>query len=101
MRCKKAMDARAYSHATLEELRKGAVKRVEAGESPEGVAVGLGVNRRTIYRWLAAYHYGGDEALAAKPIPGAPLRLNAQQLARLSRMVREHNPLRLKFKYAF
>jgi transposase len=100
MQCKKAIDARAYSHATLEELRKGAVKRVEAGESPEGVAEGLGINRRTIYRWLRAYHYGGDDALAAKPIAGAPAKLNAQQMASLSRMLRERNPLQLKFEYA-
>jgi transposase len=100
MRCKKVIDARAYSHGTLEELRRGAVKRVEAGESPEVVAVGLGINRRTIYRWLTAYHYGGDEALAAKRIAGAPPKLNGQQMARLSHMVRECNPLQLKFKYA-
>jgi hypothetical protein len=28
---------------------------VESGESPEAVAAGLGINRRTIYRWLSAY----------------------------------------------
>jgi hypothetical protein len=47
MRCKKTIDARSYSHETLEQLRLDAVKRVEAGESPEAVATGLGINRRT------------------------------------------------------
>jgi transposase len=100
MRCKKTIDARGYSHEMLEQLRRDAVKRVENGESPEAVAEGLGINRRTIYRWLAAYHYGGADALAAKPIPGAPRKLGAQQLAKLARMIREKTPLQFKFEFA-
>jgi transposase len=52
-----------------------AAKRVETGESPEFVAAGLGLNRRAIYRWLAAYQYGGQGALAAKPVPRGPPKL--------------------------
>ena len=100
MKCKKTVDARKYSHEALECLRKDAVKRVEAGESPEAVAQGLGINRRTIYRWLEAYHYGGEEALKAKPIPGAPPKLDAKQMAKLSRIIHTKNPLQLKFDYA-
>src|SRR5205085_12705117 len=87
MRCKKTIDARAYSHETLEQLRRDAVRRVEAGESPEAVSAGLGINRRTIYRLLQAYHYGGAGALAAKPIPGAPPKPDAQQLAHLAPVI--------------
>jgi transposase len=100
MHSKKTIDARSYSHETLEQLRRDAVKRVESGESPEAVAAGLGINRRTIYRWLSAYHYGGEQALAAKPIPGAPPKLDARQMARLSRMIRDKTPLQFKFEYA-
>jgi transposase len=100
MKCKKLIDARSHSHQTLEEMRISAVRRVEAGESPEAVAVGLGINRRTIYRWLAAYHYGGEAGLKAKAIPGAPMKLNARQMARIARIVREKNPLQLKFELA-
>lgn len=100
MRCKKTIDARGYSHQALEEMRMSAVKRVETGESPERVATGLGINRRTIYRWLAAYHYGGEEAIKAKPIPGAPPKLNARQMEKLARIIREKNPQQLKFEYA-
>lgn len=100
MHCKKTIDARSYSHEMLEQLRRDAVKRVAAGESPEAVAQGLGLNRRTIYRWLSAYHYGGEDALAAKPIPGAPPKLDAKQLQKLARIIREKNPLQLKFDYA-
>ena len=45
-----------------------AVRRVEAGESPEAVVAGLGMNRRTLYRWLAAYHYGGEAFNQAWPL---------------------------------
>lgn len=100
MKCKKTFDARTLTHDALEQLRMSAVKRVEAGESPEFVAAGLGLNRRTIYRWLAAYHYGGEAALAAKPVPGRPPKLTPRQLATLARIVRDQNPLQLKFEYA-
>jgi transposase len=100
MRCKKTVDARIYSHEALERLRRDSVKRVQAGESPEIVATGLGINRRTIYRWLSAYHYGGDDALAAKPIPGAPPKLDSKAMARLSRIVRDKTPQQFKFEYA-
>lgn len=100
MKCKKTIDTRSFSHQALEEMRVSAVQRVEAGESPEAVAEGLGINRRTMYRWLEAFHYGGRDALKAKAIPGAPRKVDAKQLARLSRLLREKNPLQLKFVYA-
>ena len=68
MKCQKTIDARSYSHQTLEEIRISAVRRVEAGESPEAVVAGLGMNRRTIYRWLAAYPHGGEAGLQAKVV---------------------------------
>lgn len=100
MRCKKTIDARSYSHQTLEEMRISAVQRVEAGESPEAIAKGLGINRRTIYRWLSTFSSGGMEALKAKPIPGAPPKLNARQTTRLTRLLRTKNPLQMKFEFA-
>lgn len=100
MKCLKEFDARALSHDALEQLRRSAVRRIEAGESPEWVAAGLGINRRTVYRWLEAFHYGGADALAAKPIPGAPRKIDARQMAWISRTVRQKNPLQLKFDYA-
>ena len=100
MECKKTIDARSYSHQTLEEMRLAAVKRVERGESPEAVATGLGINRRTIYRWLSSYHYGGADGIKAKPIPGAPRKLDSTQMEKLSRTVRTENPLQLEFEFA-
>lgn len=100
MKCKKAVDARGFSHDALEQMRKSAMRRVEAGESPEFVAAGLGINRRTIYRWILAFHYGGEAALKAKPIPGAPPKLDSRQLQKLARIIRTKNPLQLNFEFA-
>jgi len=100
MKCKKIFDARKLSRPAKEQLRRAAVKRVHAGESPEYVAHGMGINRRTIYRWLSAYHYGGEQALKARPIRGAAPKLNGDQLAKLSRIVRTKNPLQLHFEFA-
>jgi transposase len=100
MKCKKVFEGRRLPRKAKEQLRVAAVKRVEAGESPEFVATGLGINRRTIYRWIEAFHYGGEPALKAKPIPGAPPKLDAKQMARLARIVYTKNPLQLKFEFA-
>jgi transposase len=100
MRCKKIIDARSYTHETLEQMRRDAVKRVEGGESPEVVAQGLGINRRTMYRWLSDYHYGGEAALAAKPIPGAPRKLDGKQMQRLARIIQDKSPQQFKFEFA-
>ena len=100
MICKKTFDARKLPRKAKEQLRIAAVRRVDAGESPENVAGGMGINRRQIYRWIEAFHYGGEDALKAKPIKGATPKLNAQQMARLSRIVREKIPLQLNFEYA-
>jgi len=49
---------------------------------------------------LADYHYGGEESLKAKPIVGAPMKMNAKQMAKLAKIIREKNPLQLNFEYA-
>jgi Helix-turn-helix domain len=46
-------DARRLDHHTLEALRERAVRKVQEGESPEVVARVLGLNRSTVYGWLA------------------------------------------------
>jgi transposase len=52
-------DARRLDHHTLEALRERAVRKVQEGESPEVVARVLGLNRSTVYGWLAQYRRGG------------------------------------------
>jgi transposase len=73
-------DARKLDHATLEALRIRAVALVQKGQSPEVVGKALGINRTTIYDWLALYRRGGEKALKARPVPGRPLKLTGRQL---------------------
>lgn len=53
------LDGRKINRKELEEIRIRAVKRVEAGESPEVVIKALGFTRARIYEWLAKYREGG------------------------------------------
>src|SRR5882672_5589027 len=93
-------DARKLDHATLEALRVRAVGMVQKGESPEVVGKTLGLNRTTIYVWLALYRRGGCGALKAKPVPGRPPKLGGKQLKWIFDTVTRKNPLQLKFEYA-
>jgi len=54
------MEGRKVSHKAREEIRIRAVRRVEAGESPEDVVRILGFNRSSIYAsgWLATVREG-------------------------------------------
>lgn len=100
MKCQKILDARKLPREAKEMLRIAAVRRVNAGESPEKVASGIGINRRQIYRWIQMATYGGEDALKARPIAGAKPKLNAQQMQKIARIVHEKNPQQLKFDYA-
>ena len=74
-------DARSLDHATLEAMRERAVRSVQNGESPEVVARVIGVNRSTMYGWLAQYRRGGWRALKAKPLFGRPPKLTRREKA--------------------
>jgi len=80
---------RRLSHEALEQIRINAVKRVEAGESPEDVIRSVGFERVCIYRWLADYSWGGFDALRAKKLKGRPPILSGEQLMKLYKVVTE------------
>jgi len=63
----------------LEKRRRLAVDRVNAGYSQTEVAAFLGVEPRSVRRWMKAYREGGHDALAAKPRPGRPTHLTPTQ----------------------
>ena len=93
-------DARSLDHATLETMRERAVRSVQSGESPEVVARVIGVNRSTMYGWLAQYRRGGWRALKAKPLFGRPPKLDGKKLKWIYNTVTQKNPLQLKFAFA-
>src|ERR1019366_2078792 len=93
-------DARGMSHDTLEEMRRRAVMCVQEGQSPEVVGKALGLNRTTIYDWLARYRRGGWDALKAKPLAGRPPKLDGKKMKWIYDTVTQKSPLQLKFEFA-
>jgi len=81
-------------------MRNQAVKAVRNGQIVQSVADAYGLNIRTVFRWLAAYASGGQQALQAKPIPGRPAKLSGEQLAWLAGAVRNHTPQQYRFEFA-
>jgi len=73
--------------AELERRRRQAVEAVRQGESPETVARVVGVNRVSVYRWLALARQ--PDGLAAKLNRGPAPRLSQQQLLRLDGFLRQ------------
>jgi transposase len=63
----------------LENRRRLAVDRVDAGYSQTQVARILKVSPRSVRRWIHAFREGGDDALKARPRPGPPCKLTPEQ----------------------
>jgi transposase len=99
MKCKRHSDGRALDHHTLQTMRQQAIKAVREGQTVQSVAAAYGVNERSVFRWLANFASGGQSALLAKPIPGRPSKLSAEELSWIANTVRDHNPQQFKFEF--
>jgi transposase len=71
-----------------------AVQRVLEGFSTEEVAGFLGVDPRSVRRWVAAYRAGGGQSLLSRPVSGRPPRLTTTRVKIVRRWLadspREH-----------
>jgi transposase len=67
------------SAEALEVRRQIAGKLLQAGMGIRQVARLVGAAPASVFRWKKALEEGGEEALAAKPHPGRPARLTAEQ----------------------
>jgi transposase len=70
------------SHGTAAELearRRTAVAKCDDGWTQAAVADFLGVHPVTVAKWMARYRQDGASGLAAKPTPGRPRFLSADQ----------------------
>ena len=81
-------------------MRERAVRQVQEGESPEVVARVFGLDRATVYGWLARYRRGGWGGLKAKPLFGRPPKLDARAMQWIYDTVTQKNPLQLQFPFA-
>jgi len=63
----------------LEARRRTAVKKVLAGWTHAKVAEFLGIHAVTVAKWMARHRRDGEAGLAAKPTPGRPRLLSAEQ----------------------
>jgi len=93
-------DARALDHSGLTELRKRGVAAVQSGQSPTIVAAALGVNLRSLFRWLAEYRRGGWDRLTAHKRGGRPPKLDGAALRWIYEAIADRNPLQFKFPFA-
>src|ERR1700680_1664055 len=75
------------SASSLEQRRRQAVLAVQKGDHVKDVARIIGVNRRSIYRWLNLLQQ--TDAPAPKPHPGPETRLSLTQQRQLERMLRQ------------
>src|SRR5574337_1956675 len=66
------------------------------GADVQSVAAAFGVNARSVFRWLADFASGDQNALLAKPIPGRPSKVSAEEMRWLAQAVRDHTPLQYR-----
>jgi transposase len=71
----------------LEQRRQRAIGLLNEGHAPVEVARLVGVDRRSVRRWNAAYRKQGAKGLAARPAPGRPSKLTARQRQRMERVL--------------
>lgn len=71
----------------LERRRARAIALLQDGRAPVEVARLVGVDRRSVRRWHAAYRQAGLSGLAARPVPGRPSKLTARQREQLETLL--------------
>lgn len=99
MKCKRTSDGRKLDHHSLQVMRQQAIKAVREGQSVANVAAVYGVNVTTVFRWLAKFADGGQNALLAKPIPGRPPKVSAEEMRWIAVAVKDNTPQQFKFEF--
>jgi transposase len=93
------IDGRTLPHETSEMIRRWAVRRVRAGESPSRVMQSYGLCRTTIYPWLRAVERGGERALRARQHPGPLPKLLPAQKLKVRRWINGKDPRQYGFDF--
>src|SRR5258706_14625493 len=95
------IDGRSLDHATLETIRRMALRRVREGEKPSVVVASYGFCRTTIYKWLrqARGRGRGERALRATQATGRPRTLTAAQERQGFRWINGPDPRQYGFYF--
>lgn len=93
-------DARRLTHTQLTELRKRGVSAVQDGQPPKQVTRALGVQRSTLFGWLALYRRGGWHALDARRRGGRPPKVTAHMMEWIYDTVTMKDPRQMRFPFA-
>lgn len=78
------------SHDTLEAMRFAAVRMIKLGIRVDDIAIGMQLNRSTVFGWVKKHRHGGLKALTSTKAQGAHTKLTQSQLLRLINML--HRP---------
>jgi len=71
----------------LEQRRHRGIALLKEGYPPVEVARRMGVDRRSVRRWNAAYRKQGKAGIQARPAPGRPPALDAKGKKRLEKLL--------------
>lgn len=93
------IDGRTIPHDTSEMIRRWAVRRVKAGESPSEVMKSYGLCRTTIYRWVRAVKRGGEKALRARKHTGPKGKLSAVRKLKVRHWINGKDPRQYGFDF--
>ena len=99
MKCQRETDGRKLSSDEKESLCLRVVRQIDAGIHPEGLARDQDINRRTVYRWLEKYLYGGEDALKAGAAPGSGTESQRDADEPSGGQNSGYNPLPLNFTF--
>ena len=79
--------------------RMQGVKLVNAGIPARTVAEHFSVSVRVVFKWMADFSKGGQDALLAKEGAGRPPKVNEEQLQWIADTVRDQTPDQLGFEF--
>lgn len=71
----------------LQHRRNRAIVLFTNGLSQVDVAKKLGVDSRSVRRWIARYRKKGSAGIEARPVPGRPTKLDAKGKRKLERLL--------------
>ena len=80
-------------------MRMQAIKMSKAGITVAEIARFFEITQRAVFKWLAAFATGGQNALVAKEGGGRPPKVKPEQLAWIAKTVKDNTPNQLKFEF--